>query len=426
MSKKHADLIVAANQVVTCAGSTQPKTKVSAHDIGLIADGAVAIVHGEIQAVGPQADIFAHWNGDKLHLPSTTLIPGLVDPHCHPIWVGDRKPEFALRAQGASYEEIHAAGGGIAHTVAATRQASDDELLSTTLKRLERMLSHGTTTIEAKSGYGLSTAEELRQLQILKTAHSLSPMDMVMTCLGAHALPVEYHNDRESFLEMIIDELLPQVKSQHLAQFVDVFCERGAFSCEESRQVLQRAKELGFGLRIHAEEFSSLGGSRMAAELGATSCDHLQHLPADDFPVLKDHGTIPIVIPGTSFFLDLADYAPARAMWDANLPVALGTDFNAGSCLLESMSMAMSLAVLKMKMTPEEAMTAATINAAFSLGLGHKIGSLEPGKQADMVLWDGVDFRDILYRFGSNSTRAVIKKGVVLNTILRSPLGAPL
>lgn len=423
---KRAELILAADQVVTCAGADRPKDKEAANQVGLIENGAVVLVDGAIAEVGTQEEVFGRWTGDRLQLPQSALIPGLVDPHCHPLWAGDRKHEFVLRAQGATYEEIHAAGGGIAHTVHATRACGDQELLSKAQATLERMLAHGTTTTEAKSGYGLSTQEELRQLRLIRALDQRLPIDIVATCLGAHAVPMEYEQDRAGFLATVTDELLPAVKAEGLASYADVFCERGAFTRDESEVVLRKAKELGLGLRIHAEEFSHLGGSRMAAELGATTCDHLQHLPAEDFPVLKANGTIPVVIPGTSFFLDLEHYAPARALWDAGLPVALGTDYNAGSCLLESMQMAMSLAVLKMKMTPEEALTAATVNAAHTLGLGHKVGSLEVGKQADLLILDGSDFRDAIYRFGANSVRAVIKKGVVLNTILRSPLGAPL
>lgn len=424
MSK--ADLIVAAPQVVTCAGAHGPKSKEQANDVGIIVDGAVVLLNGKISDVGTQDRILERWTGDSLELPNSCLIPGLVDPHCHPLWAGDRKHEFVLRARGASYEEIHAAKGGIAHTVEATRLASDDELLQSGAARLERMLAHGTTTLEAKSGYGLSTDEELRHLRLIARLGEDSPLDVVPTCLGAHAFPPEFESDRPGYIKSINEELLPALKSEGLARFIDVFCERGAFTREESEQVLKRAKELGFGLRIHAEEFSYLGGSRMAAELGAASCDHLQHLPESDFEVLKANRTIPVVIPGTSFFLDLDVYAPARAMWDAGLPVALGTDYNAGSCLLESMPMAMSLAVLKMKMTPAEALTAATVNAAHSLGVGERVGSLEVGKQADLLILDAPDYRDAIYRFGSNPVRAVIKNGVVLNTILRSPLGAPL
>lgn len=424
--QKRAELIVLADQVVTCAGNGKPKTKGDAADVGSISEGAIVLNEGLVTEIGTRQEILAKWGGDRLELANTSVIPGLVDPHCHPIWAGDRTHEFVLRAQGATYEEIHAAGGGIAHTVEATREASDECLKSKTLEIIEYMMAHGTTTLEAKSGYGLSVAEELRHLEILGTIEQASPIDMVRTCLGAHAIPPEFKDDRAGFVNLVTQELLPAVKEKNLAEFADVFCERGAFTRDESEIVLRAAKELGFGLRIHAEEFSNLGGSRMAGELGAASCDHLQHISEDDFPALLQGGTIPTVIPGTSFFLNLDVYAPARKLWDAGLPVALGTDYNAGSCLLPSMQMAMSLAVLQMRMSPEEALTAATINAAHSLGLGHKIGSLEPGKQADLVVLNTPNWKDAIYRFGGNAVRAVVKKGVVLNTLLRSPLGAPL
>lgn len=423
---EQAELIVLADQVVTCAGPPNPRTKEQAADLGIIEKGAVVVCDGKIVEVGSSDEIFSRWRGDRLDLPRTSVIPGLVDPHCHPLWAGDRKHEFELRARGATYEEIHAAGGGIAHTVEKTRRAEDRELYQKASEILEIMLAHGTTTVEAKSGYGLSFEEEIRQLEIIRRLGQALPLDIVPTCLGAHAVPPEYVEDRQGFLDMICTRLLPAVKERELAEYADVFCERGAFTCEESRQVLEAAKKLGLGLRIHAEEFSNLGGSRMAGELGAASCDHLQHIDPSDFDALKRGGTIPTVIPGTSFFLDLDVYAPARALWDAGLPVALGTDYNAGSCLLPSMQMAISLAVLKMKMTPAEALTAATVNAAHAIGMGHRVGSLEAGKQADMVVFNTPDWRDAVYRFGSNSVKAVIKNGVVLNTVLRTPIGAPL
>jgi imidazolonepropionase len=423
---KRADLIILANQVVTCAGGDGPKTKDEAAQIGLVKDGAVVTVNGKIVEIGTRQEILNVWGGDRLELGETSVIPGLVDPHCHPLWAGDRTHEFAMRARGATYEEIHAAGGGIAHTVQSTRAATTKDLETRMAGVVELMAAHGTTTLEAKSGYGLSLKEELRQLEVISQVDRKTPIDIVSTCLGAHAIPPEFESDRNGFLEMITKELLPAVKQRDLARYVDVFCERGAFDCQESEMVLRAAKELGFGLKIHAEEFSNLGGSRMAGTLGAASCDHLQHIHEDDVAALKQGGTIPTVIPGTSFFLDLDVYAPARELWDWGLPVALGTDFNAGSCLLPSMQMAMSLAVLKMKMTPEEALTAATLNAAHAIGMGDRVGSLEPGKQADMLVLNSPDWRDVIYRFGGNAVRAVVKKGVVLNTVLRSPLGAPL
>ena len=423
---KQAELIVMADQVVTCAGHPGPRNKEQAKQLEIIEDGAVVICDGVIREVGTRAEIFEEWGGDRLDLKNTSVVPGFIDPHCHPLWGGDRKHEFELRARGAGYEEIHAAGGGIAHTVESTRAAGSEQLFQSTAEILEFMMAHGTTTVEAKSGYGLSFEEEIRHLEVLKRLNQSLSVEIVPTCLGAHALPPEFQDDRDGFLTMITERLLPEVKKRGLAEYADVFCERGAFTCEESRRVLQAAKEVGLGLRIHAEEFSNLGGSKMAGELGAASCDHLQHIAEGDLQALKDGGTIPTVIPGTSFFLDMDVYAPARTLWDSGLPVALGTDYNAGSCLMPSMQMAMSLAVLKMKMTPQEALVAATINAAYSLGRGDRLGSIEVGKQADMVVLNSSDWRDYIYRFGANAVRAVIKNGIVVNTVLRSPVGAPL
>ena len=246
---KRADLIILARQVVTCAGAERPKNRDQAAQIGLIEDGAVVTVDGKIVELGTREKILEVWGGDRLDLPDTSVIPGLVDPHCHPLWAGDRTHEFALRARGATYEEIHASGGGIAHTVQETRAASTEQLKSRMSKVVELMAGHGTTTLEAKSGYGLSLEEELRQLEVISQVNSETPIDIVGTCLGAHSLPPEFEGNRNGFIEMITKELLPAVKKRNLARYVDVFCERGAFSCQESEMVLRAAKELGFGLK---------------------------------------------------------------------------------------------------------------------------------------------------------------------------------
>ncbi|MGE0494409.1 MAG: imidazolonepropionase [Vulcanimicrobiota bacterium] len=420
-----ADLIVSARQVVTCAPGGSARSGHRMQEVGVIENGSVAMVKDRIVAVGPTAQVRRHWSGDHLELPDSSVIPGLVDAHSHPLFAGSRIGEFIMRARGASYQEIHAAGGGIASTVKATCGASDEELLRSTCQVMERMLAHGTTTLEAKSGYGLAVEQELRHLRILRQAAEQVPVEVVTTCLGAHALPPEYADRRQDFLRTVTDELLPAVCEQGLAEYSDVFCEVGAFTLEESRQVLEASRDLGFGLRIHAEEFNYLGGARMAAELGAATADHLQCLRSDDFEALRAGGTIPVMIPGTSFFLDMDLYAPARPLLEADLPVALGTDFNAGSCMTESMPMSMALAVIKMKMTPEEALLAATVNAAHSLGRGQRVGSLEVGKQADLLVLDAPDWRHLVYRFGVNLVRVIIKNGVTVNTILTSPCGAP-
>lgn len=396
------------------------------NDAGVINDGAVVIKGDRIAAVGTIGAISKEWMGDLLALPGTSVIPGLVDPHAHPVFGGSRINEFILRGRGASYQEIHAAGGGILSTVRATREASDEELERRAHRVVERMIAHGTTTLEAKSGYGLDLETELRMLRLLARLESELPIDIVPTFLGAHTMPSEYANDREGYLRLVTEVVLPRVAQEKLARYCDVFCEDGAFSLDESRRILSRAKELGLGLRIHAEQFKNLGGARMAAELGAATADHLEALPEEDFAVLREHGTIPVLIPGSTFFLHQGSYAPARAMLAADLCAALGTDFNAGSCQTESMGMALSLAVIKLRLTPEEALVAATVNAAHSLGLGAQVGSLEPGKKADMLILDAVDWREMVYHFGVNLVRVVIKNGTAVNTILTSPLGGPL
>lgn len=419
-----ADLIVAAGQIATCAPGNAPRRGTRMNDAGLIVDGAIVIKGDTIQAVGSRREILAQWIGDTLELPNSAVVPGFVDPHSHPIFGGSRLNEFLLRSRGATYQELHAAGGGIASTVKATREASDEELTARAKHTLERMMAHGTTTVEAKSGYGLSVEEEVRELQILRDLANTLDISIVPTFMGAHALPPEYADRREDYVQLVIREMLPACRE--LANYCDVFCEEGAFTVDESRRIFEAARAMGYGLRIHAEEFNHLGGARMAAELGAASVDHLQKLPESDFAAIKKGGSIPILTPGTSFFLGLDGFAPARAMVDADLPVALGTDYNAGSCQTESMQAIMALAVLKTRMTPAEALVASTVNAAHSLGLGELVGSLEVGKKADLLVLDLPDFAQLPYRFGGNYVRAIIKNGVAVNTILDGPLGDPL
>lgn len=381
-------------------------------EVGEIEDGAVAVVAGRIAEVAPARDLLRRWEGEVREHPECTLVPGLVDAHTHPLFAGSRAQEFLLRARGATYEEIHAAGGGIASTVRATREASDEELAGRTRRNLLRMLSHGTTTVEVKSGYGLETGEELRELRVLRRLRDEVPMDMALTFLGAHAIPEEYAGRSSDYVDLVIEEMLPKVAQERLAEWVDVFCERGAFNLEESRRVLEAARRHGLGIRIHAEEFSYLGGARMAAELGAASVDHLQNLPESDFAILRECGTIPVMTPGTSFFLGMGEYAPGRGLVDADLPVGLATDFNAGSNMTSSMAMAVSLAVLRLKLTPAEALVAATVNSAWSLGLGDRVGSLEAGKQADLVVLDTLEWREWPYQYGVNLVVEVYKSGV--------------
>lgn len=421
---KTADLIVVAGQIATCAPGNVPRGGTRMDNAGVLRESALVIRGDTIQAVGSRRQVLSEWNGDILELPNSAVVPGFVDPHTHPVFGGSRLREFLLRSRGASYQEIHASGGGIFSTVKATREASDEILMARAKDVLERMMAHGTTTVEAKSGYGLSTEEEVRELHILRDLANTLDLTLVPTFLGAHAIPPEYADRREQYVDLLIHEMIPACRE--FADYCDIFTEEGAFTLEESRRILTAARAAGYGLRIHAEEFNYLGGARMAAELGAASVDHLQKLPQSDFEAIRKSGAIPILTPGTSFFLGLEDYAPARAMIDADLPVALATDYNAGSCQTESMQAIMALAVLKTRMTPSEALVAATVNAAHSLGLGQQIGSLEVGKKADLLVLDLPDFAALPYHFGGNYVRAIIKNGVAVNTILDGPLGDPL
>lgn len=410
---KLADRIHCSPQLVTCAPGNVPRPGSQMKEAGVIPQGALAVVGKKIAAVGTRAQLLGEWQGPVIEHRGC-IVPGLVDPHSHPLFGGSRVHEFQMRAQGATYQEIHAAGGGIASTVTATRKASDLELRESTRLRLARMARHGATTVEVKSGYGLTTQEELRHLRIYHELQQQLPIDLVLTFMGAHSLPQEFAGNQAGFVDLVVNEMIPAVAAQGLAKFGDVFCEQGAFTLEESRRVLVACKEAGLGLRIHAEEFTHLGGAKMAAELGAHSADHLQFLPESDFEALRKAGTIPIMTAGTSFFLGMTQYAPARAMVDADLCLAIGSDFNAGSCLSESMQMALSLAVLKLGLTPEEALLAATVNAAHSLGRGQCVGSLEVGKQADFLVLDTSNFLEWPYHYGTNLVRSVYCKGAYL------------
>lgn len=392
-------------------------------DVGVISPGAVAIQSDKIVETGTPLEIEKKYkcpSDKKFYFPDSCILPGLIDAHTHPVFAGSRIDEYILRAKGATYLEIHEKGGGILSTVQATRRASDEELMNRLRTNLNRMLIHGTTTAEAKSGYGLDTLQEVRQLKCMKDIQIEHHMELSTTFLGAHTVPLEFKENRKEYIEKIRREMLPAIAG--LADFMDIFCEEGAFSLEESRILLEAAKEHGLGLKIHAEQFSSSGSSVMAAELGAVSCDHLLRVDISHIKRLKKTEVIAVFMPGTELFLGIKEYGPAREVIDAGIPLAIGTDFNAGSCLSESMPMAMALTVLQMKMEPEEAIIAGTVNAAHSIRRGHLVGSIEQGKQADLIILDISDYREWLYHFGVNLVKIVIKKGTIVferGTILR-------
>ncbi|MCL4837322.1 MAG: imidazolonepropionase [Thermoanaerobaculia bacterium] len=351
---------------------------------------------------------------ERLDGAGGTLVPGFVDPHTHLPWAGSREEEFAERLRGATYLEIAARGGGILSTVGATRAASEEELAEAMLPRLRRMLACGTTTAEAKSGYGLSLADELKQLRAVRRAGARQPVELVPTLLAAHEVPPELRADRERFLALVCEEIVPAVAEEGLARFCDVFCEQGVFSAAESRRVLVAGRERGLLPRLHADEFADSGGAALAAELGALSADHLMAVSPAGIEALAATGVVATLLPGTSFFLMKHVYAPARRLVAAGVPVALATDCNPGSSNTESMPTILTLAVFELRLTPEEALTAATLNAACSLGLGGEIGSIEVGKRADLVLLDAPNLLHLAYHFGVNPVAAVVKGGRVV------------
>jgi imidazolonepropionase len=383
-------------------------------DLGLVRRGAVAIGNGRILAAGPDDAVRAQYEADEeLDAGGRVVMPGFVDPHTHVIYAGNRIDEFELRLKGATYEEIMASGGGIRSTVRATRAASDSEILSQTERRLRRMLAHGTTTAEVKSGYGLDPEHELRLLRLIRTLAATQPVRLVPTFLGAHAVPPEFDGRSEAYVDLV-EEMLPQVRG--LAEYCDVFCDEGAFTLAQTERILRRARELGLGLRVHADEFASLGATRLAVELGAASADHLMVTPEGDRAFLAASDVAAVLLPGTAFGLGKRAYANGRAWVDAGAIVALATDCNPGTAPGESMPFVIALACRALGLTPAEAVVAATLNAAYCLNRAHEVGSLVAGKSADLLILDAEDYRELAYRFGTNPVAAVIVGGRVCST----------
>ncbi|MFN8490113.1 MAG: imidazolonepropionase [Caldilineaceae bacterium] len=420
-----ADLIIHnAAQLVTCASPNGPKRGAAMRDVGLIPDGALVINYGQIVAVGPSKSILANYTADeKLDATGKVVCPGFVDPHTHLVYGGDRAQEFELRIQGKSYLEILQAGGGILDTVRQTRAASLDQLVATARARLDAMLALGTTTVEAKSGYGLDLATELKQLQAVEVLDADHAIDLAPTFLGAHAVPEKYRGRVDDYVAVVIHDMLPAVmawygKSRFLGKgmplFIDVFCEQNAFTVEQARQVLTVGQRMGMEVKAHVDEFNALGGVAMALDLGAVTVDHLDVTGEADIQRLAQSNTIGVILPAVNFNLGSTHFANARAMLDANAVIALSTDLNPGSAPCLSMPFVMALACRYQKLLPAEALNASTINAAHAIGLGSQIGSLEVGKQADVLLVNAPDYRHLAYQFGGNLVERVIKRGQVV------------
>ncbi len=413
-------LIHSAGQVCVVPGADGPQRGAALGELGLIENGAVAVRDGKIVAVGDTAVLQAQYTAAAtINAHGRCLIPGFVDPHTHIPWAGDRAGEFEQRLAGATYMEIMAAGGGIMSTVRQVRAASVEALVAANLQRLDAMLHYGTTSMEAKTGYGLSLDAEIKLLDTILALDDLHAIDITPTFLPAHAVPAEYHGRTDDYVNLIIDDMLPAgaewMTRNGRALFCDVFCEEGVFDLPQTRRILQRAKELGYGLKVHADEFVGLGGTRLAVELGAVSADHLVETPAADIAALGAGDTIAVGLPGTPFGLGHSQYTPAKAILAAGGALALATDCNPGTSWCESMQMVIALACRYMGLTQAQALAAATLNSAHAIGRGHEIGSLEPGKQADILILDVDDYRQLGYRYGVNLVQTVIKKGNVVN-----------
>ncbi len=421
-------LVHSASQLLTIAGS--PQRGHSLGNLGIIENAAVLIEDDLIAAVGPSDEMRAIYAEEEmLDACGGVIMPGLVDPHTHVVWAGDRAAEFEMRIQGKTYMEIMQAGGGIVSTVGKTRSASLEELISETRPRLKRMFSNGTTTVEAKSGYGLETDAEIKTLEAVLALDAEGPIELVPTFLGAHAIPTEYKDDPQGYTDLVCEEMLPAVKQwavdgnqlsvgdnqSTLLPYVDVFCETGAFDLAQSRQILETARELGFPLKIHADEFDNLGGAALAAELGAASADHLVVTSKEDIVAMGESDTVAVSLPCTPFGLAEGEYTPAKDFLDANCLLAIATDINPGTAWCESMQFAISLACRYLRLTPAQAIVAATLNAAAAIQRDNRIGSLEPGKQADLLILDVPDYRHLGYRISGNLVNTVIKNGQVYN-----------
>jgi imidazolonepropionase len=405
--------VLHASQLVTLAGPKRSRVGAELCDLAIIPDGGMLVRDGAIVATGSSDVIEKQMARDAEIVDATdhVVLPGFVDAHAHPVFAGNRVDEFEMRARGATYEQIAANGGGIRSTVRKTRAATEDQLLAQAIKHAEWFLRCGTTTVEAKSGYGLSVEDEIKILRVVRRLNKETQVEFIPTFLGAHAIPEDFQSAPDRYVSLVIDEMLPRVADERLAEFCDVFCERGYFDVETSRRVLSAAREHGMGIRMHADQLTNGGGAELAAELGAVTADHLEKTEAPGIAAMKRAGVQPVLLPGSVYSLGKTRYPRAREMIEAGLAIVIATDFNPGSSPTPSMQMVLSLAATQMKMTPAEGVTAATINAAHSLNRGSTIGSLEAGKRANFAVFNCEDYRELAYYFGNPQTHSVYVRG---------------
>jgi len=413
VAKKKADLLIeSANELVTLRGGSQkPLVGNKMEELGIVRDACLAVKDGKILAVGKTREIKRSFGTEEtIDAKGKVVIPGFVDPHTHLVFAGSREDEFEMRLKGATYMEILQKGGGILKTVQETRRANEQELIENCKKTLNVMLEHGTTTVEAKSGYGLTLKDEVKCLQVLKRIKETHPIDIVSTFLGAHAIPPEYKGQADRYVDLITDKMISEVSNRRLAQFCDVFCEKGVFNKSQSGRILLRAKDYGLTPKVHADEMTPYGGAELAARVRAISAEHLLFASENGLKMMAKHGVVAVLLPAAAFTLMTARYADARKMISLDVPVALGTDFNP-SCWVENQQLVIALACRQMRMTPSEALIAATINAAHSINRMRDVGSLEPGKKADVVVLNTPSHKFLGYRFGVNLVDKVIKEG---------------
>lgn len=410
-------LIKNAAQLVTPM-QTQPKKKGSMGELLIIENGCIAVTGNVITSVGTTSEVLSSLNGEKpqtiIDARNKVILPGFVDCHTHPIFFATRENEFRARIMGKSYQDIAEEGGGIRSSVRKIRNASKKQILEAVRPRLDRFFEYGTTTIEAKSGYGLSFEAEIKSLEVIRELNQSHPLDLVPTFLGAHEVPDEYRTQREAYIELIIKKMIPTVAERSLAEFCDIFIEQNVFTVEEGRRILAAARAAGLRPKVHANQMSANEGAALAAEVAAVSAEHLDYITQDEIEQLAQAGVIPVLLPGAVFYLNLEKYAPAREMIEAGLPVAISTDFNPGSCMTESMPIIMTIACIKMRLLPDEAIIAATLNAAMAINRQNTIGSLEVGKMADIVTWDMPNYEHLAYHFGVNLADTVFKNGKIV------------